>query len=310
MKKMIKTIISVIATVLVVNVLAPLHSVTAQENKAPEELTIGFTVSTLNNPAFVFLKDQIEEIGAENGSTIVVLDAQNDAATQANNMDDFIQQGVDAIIVNPVDSAAITTSVEAANAANIPVVAVDRSSDGGEVLSVIVSDNVLGGQMAAEYLIEVLGENAKIGVVEGVPGASATRERGEGFNNGAEGKLDIVASQTANFDRAEALVVTENMLLANPDIQGIFAQNDEEALGALEAKKAAGLEDVVIIGFDGAELALESIEDGELDATIGQRFDEMARLSLDAIYKYYAGEEVEEQILAPVELITQENIGE
>ncbi|MGO1642068.1 MAG: substrate-binding domain-containing protein [Lactobacillus amylovorus] len=310
MKKTLKFVVGLITAVLFLGVLTPFQSTSAQETKNPEDLTIGFTVSTLNNPAFVFLKDQIEEFGKESGSTIVVLDAQNDAATQANNVDDFIQQGVDAIIINPVDSAAITTSVEAANAAEIPVVAVDRSSDGGEVLSVIVSDNVLGGQMAAEYLIEVLGEDAKIGVVEGVPGASATRDRGQGFNDGAEGVLDIVASQTANFDRAEALTVTENMLLANPEIQGIFAQNDEEALGALEATKAAGREDVVIIGFDGAELALEAIEAEELHATIGQRFDEMARLSLEAIYNFYAGEEVEAEIFAPVELITQENIGE
>lgn len=310
MKKTLKLVVSIIATVLFLGVFSPFQSTAAQETKNPEDLTIGFTVSTLNNPAFVFLKDQIEEFGQESGSTIVVLDAQNDAATQANNVDDFIQQGVDAIIINPVDSAAITTSVEAANEAGIPVVAVDRSSDGGEVLSVIVSDNVLGGQMAAEYLIEELGEGAKIGVVEGVPGASATRDRGQGFNEGAEGKLEIVASQTANFDRAEALTVTENMLLANPEIQGIFAQNDEEALGALEAVKAAGREDVVIIGFDGAELALEAIEAGELHATIGQRFDEMAKLSLEAIYNFYAGEEVEAEIFAPVELITQENIGE
>lgn len=310
MKKFIKTVISLFASVLLMGALSPFQSITAQENKKPEELTIGFAVSTLNNPTFVYLTDQLEQFGEENGSTIVVLDAQNDAATQANNMDDFIQQGVDAIIVNPVDSAAITPSVEAANDANIPVVAIDRSSDGGEVLSAIVSDNVLGGQLAAEHLIEVLGENAKIGVLEGVPGASATRDRGQGFTETAEGKLEIAASQTANFDRAEALVVAENMLLANPDMQGIFAHNDEMALGALEAKLAAGAEDVVIIGFDGTELALESIEAGDLNGTIGQRFDEMAKLSLQAVYDHFAGEEVEPEIFAPVELITQETAGE
>ncbi|MBF6626362.1 substrate-binding domain-containing protein [Aerococcaceae bacterium zg-BR9] len=304
-----KKLIAIIAVLLVV--LGNMSFVVSgQEKKKPEDLTIGFSVSTLNNPAFVYLKDQVEAIGKENKTKIIVLDAQNDAATQANNIDDFIQQKVDAIIINPVDSSAITTSVEAANKANIPVVTVDRSSEGGKVLSLIVSDNVLGGKMAAEYLIDKLGENAKIGVVEGIPGASATRERGEGFTKAAKGKLDIVSSQSANFDRAEALVVTENMLLSNPEIKGIFAQNDEEALGALEAAISAGREDVVIIGFDGAQLAVESIKNKELDATIGQRFDEMARLSLESIYKYYAGEEVESEILAPVELISQDNIKE
>lgn len=275
------------------------------KNKEPKDLKIGFSISTLNNPAFVYLKDQIEENAKKEGSKIIVADAQNDSAKQSDNMDDFIQQKVDAIIVNPVDSSAIAPSVEAANDANIPVVAVDRSSDGGEILSLIVSDNVKGGEMAAKYLIDTLGENAKVAMIEGIPGASATNERGEGFKKGAKGKLDIVASQNGDFDRAKSLTVTENILQANPEIKGIFAQNDEEALGALEAVKAAKRDDIVIIGFDGAEDALKSIEEKELNATIGQRFDEMAKLSLDSIYKHYKGEKVDKEIFAPVELITQ-----
>lgn len=273
--------------------------------KKPGDLTIGFSISTLNNPAFVYLKDQIEEQAEENGAEIIVSDAQNDSAKQSNSIDDLIQKGVDAIIVNPVDSAAITPAVEAANSANIPVVTVDRSADGGEILSLIVSDNVKGGEMAAQFLIDTLGEGAKVAMIEGIPGASATNERGEGFTKGAEGKLEIVASQNGDFDRAKSLTVTENILQAHPEIKGIFAQNDEEALGALEAVKAAKRDDIVIIGFDGAEAAIESIDAGELDATIGQRFDEMARLSLEAVYNYYQGKDVEKEIFAPVELITQ-----
>ena len=274
-------------------------------SKESGDLTIGFSISTLNNPAFVYLKDQIEEKAEENGTKIIVSDAQNDSAKQSNSMDDLIQQGVDAIIVNPVDSAAIAPSVEAANDANIPVVTVDRSTDGGEILSLIVSDNVKGGEMAAQYLIDTLGEGAKVAMIEGIPGASATNERGEGFKNGAEGKLEIVASQNGDFDRAKSLIVTENILQAHPEIKGIFAQNDEEALGALEAIKAAKRDDIIIIGFDGAEAAIESINSGDLDATIGQRFDEMASLSLEAIYNYYQGKDVEKEIFAPVELITK-----
>lgn len=274
-------------------------------SKEPGDLTIGFSISTLNNPAFVYLKDQIEEKAEEAGAKIIVSDAQNDSARQSNSMDDLIQQGVDAIIVNPVDSAAIAPAVEAANDANIPVVTVDRSSDGGEVLSLIVSDNVKGGEMAAQYLIDTLGEGAKVAMIEGIPGASATNDRGEGFKKGAEGKLEIVASQNGDFDRAKSLIVTENILQAHPEIKGIFAQNDEEALGALEAIKAAKRDDIIVIGFDGAEAAVESINSGELDATIGQRFDEMARLSLEAVYSYYQGKDVEKEIFAPVELITQ-----
>lgn len=270
-----------------------------------KKLKIGYSVSTLNNPAFVYLSDEVEKNAKEEGAEIIVSDAQNDSAKQLDSIDDFIQQGVDAIIVNPVDSSAITPAVESANEADIPVIAVDRSSDGGEVLSVIVSDNVKGGEMAAEYLISVLGEGAKIAVVEGIPGASATNERGEGFKKAAKGKLEIVASQAGDFDRGKSLTVAENILQAHPDVKGIFAQNDESALGVLEAVKAAKRDDIYVIGFDGAELAVESIEKGELHATIGQKFDEMAKLSVQAVIDYYAEKDVDAEILAPVELIQQ-----
>lgn len=275
------------------------------EKKTPDKIKIGYSVSTLNNPAFVYLSDEVEKNAKEKGAEITVSDAQNDSAKQLDSIDDFIEQGVDAIIVNPVDSSAITPAVESANEAGIPVVAVDRSSDGGEVLSVIVSDNVKGGEMAAEYLISVLGEGAKIAVVEGIPGASATNERGKGFETGAKDKLEIVASQAGDFDRGKSLTVAENILQAHPDVKGFFAQNDESALGVLEAVKAAKRDDIVIIGFDGAELAIESIDKGELNATIGQRFDEMAKLSVQAVLDYYADVKVESEILAPVELIKQ-----
>lgn len=276
------------------------------ENKKPEDLKIGFSVSTLNNPAFVHLTDEIKADAKKEGSKITVSDAQNDSAKQSDAMDDFIQQGVDAIIVNPVDSAAITPSVEDANEANIPVVTVDRSSDGGKVLSLIVSDNVKGGKMAAKYLTTTLGEDAKVAMIEGIPGASATRDRGKGFKQGAKGHLDIVASQDGEFDRGKSLTVAENIIEAHPEIKGIFAQNDEEALGAMEAVKAAKRDDIVVIGFDGADDALKSIKNKELDATIGQQFDQMAELSLKAVYNHYQGKKADKEILAPVSLIEQE----
>ncbi len=162
------------------------------------------------------------------------------------------------LLINPVDSAAIVPAVEAANNANIPVIAIDRSSDGGTLLTTVASNNEEGGKMAAEFILEQLGENAKVVELEGVPGASATRERGKGFDDYAKDKLDVVEKQSANFNRAEGLTVMENILQANNDIQGVFAQNDEMALGAAEAM--GNREGVVIVGFDGTEDGLKAIE--------------------------------------------------
>lgn len=276
------------------------------EEKSASELVVGVSISTLSNPFFVTLEEGVNELAGENGTEIVSVDAQDDSAKQINDIDDLIQQGVDILLINPVDSAAITPAVESANNAGIPVVMMDRSSEGGEVVTLVASNNIAGGEMAAEYIQEISGDQARTVQLEGTPGASATRERGEGFQNVAEGSLEVLDSQTANFDRAEGLTVMENILQAHSGIQAVFAQNDEMALGAIEAIKGAGLEDEIqVIGFDGTEDGIAAVEDGRLSATVAQQPEEMGKLSLQAAYDFFAGEEVPGKIDSPLELVTE-----
>lgn len=263
---------------------------------------IGLSVSTLNNPFFVTLSDGAEAKADELGATVTVVDAQDNASKQASDVEDLIQQGVDLIIINPVDSQAVVSSVESANAANIPVVTVDRSSEGGEVVAHIASDNVAGGELAGEYLLELAGEGAAVVELEGIAGSSAARDRGQGFNNVADGKLDVVAKQTANFNRAEGLTVMENILQSNPDIKGVFAHNDEMALGALEAIEAAG-KDIIVIGFDATDDAVKSVENGKLAGTIAQKPEQIGEKAMEAAIKALKGEEVEASIPVDLELI-------
>lgn len=271
---------------------------------SPEEITIGVSISTLNNPFFDDIRQGIQETAENAGATVRVSDAQDDSATQSNDIDDLITQDVDVLVINPVDSAAIQSSVEAANSANIPVITLDRSSDGGTVLSYIASNNVAGGEMAAEFILEEIGEDGKVVQLEGVPGASATNERGEGFETIANQSLEIVDSQSANFNRAEGLSVMEDMLQSHDDIQAVFAQNDEMALGALEAVQSAGLEDeIVIVGFDGNEDAVDSVEAGDLDATVAQQPYEMGRIAVETIFDFFAGESIDDEIDSPLELV-------
>lgn len=275
-----------------------------EAEKAPEEITIGVSISTLNNPFFDDMRQGIQETAEEAGAEVRVSDAQDDSATQTNDIDDLITQGVDVLVINPVDSAAIQSSVENANSANIPVITLDRSSDGGQVLTYISSDNVAGGEMAAEFILEQIGENGKVVQLEGVPGASAANERGEGFNNVAQDNLDVIDSQSANFNRAEGLSVMEDMLQSHGDIQAVFAQNDEMALGALEAiQSSASADDIIVVGFDGNEDAIASVENGGLDATVAQQPYEMGRIAVETIFDFFAGESVEEQIDSPLELV-------
>ena len=270
--------------------------------EASGDYTIGFSVSTLNNPFFVTLNEGAEEKAAELGATLTVVDAQDNASKQASDIEDLIQQEVDLIMINPVDSEAVAAAVESANSANVPVITVDRSAAGGEVVSHIASDNTAGGEMAAEHLVSIVGEGAAVAELEGVPGSSAARERGEGFNNIAADSLDVVAKQTANFNRAEGLSVMENILQANPDITGVFAHNDEMALGALEAIEASG-KDIAVVGFDATDDAVKAVEDGRLDGTIAQKPEMIGEMAVEAAVQSLEGEEVEASIPVELELV-------
>jgi len=276
----------------------------AEPKESMEDVTVGVSISTLNNPFFVSLKEGIEAKAKEKGMKVSVVDAQDDTAKQVSGIEDLILKKVDLLIINPTDSAAISSAVQSANDAGIPVITVDRSADEGEVVTFIASDNVAGGEQAAKYIVEQLGEKAKVVELEGVSGASATRERGEGFHNIADKQLDVVSSQTAEFDRTKGLNVMENMLQGNKDIQGVFAHNDEMALGAIEAIKATG-KDILVVGFDGNEDALKAVEAGDLSATIAQQPALIGEEAITAAEKILKGEKVEETISVPLKLVTK-----
>ena len=266
--------------------------------------TIGFSVSTLNNPFFVSMKEGVEAQAKALGLKVKIVDAQNDPAKQANDISDLLESGVSVLIINPVDSAAISTSVEAANAKNIPVITVDRSADKGKVVAHIASDNVKGGEMAAQLIADKVGKAAKVAEIEGIPGASATRERGQGFHNVADKDLTVVAKQSADFDRTKGLNVATNILQANPDVQAIFAHNDEMALGAIQAAKSAG-KTIFIVGFDGTADADKAVKDGTLAATIAQQPDQMGKLAIDTAQKVIKGEAVEAKIPVDLKVVTK-----
>ncbi|MGB4008441.1 MAG: D-ribose ABC transporter substrate-binding protein, partial [Bacillota bacterium] len=235
---------------------------------------IGLAISTLNNPFFVDLRDGALEEAKKAGLGITVADAQNDPNRQLSQVENFIQQGVNIILVNPCDSAAIVSAIKAANRAKIPVITVDRGADGGEVICHIASDNVQGGQMAGEYLAKLIGYKGKVVEIQGIPGASAARDRGKGFNEVMKKypNIKIVARQEAGFDRAKGMTVMENILQAQPDIDGVFCHNDEMALGALRAIEAAGrLSAIKIVGFDATDDAIKAVKDGKLVATVAQK---------------------------------------
>lgn len=260
---------------------------------------IGMVISTLNNPFFVSMKDGAENKAKELGYELLVLDSRDDGATERSNVEDLVQKGVEVIIVNPTDSDAVGNAIQVANDSKIPVVTVDRNSNKGEVASHIASDNVAGGKMAAEFILEKLGEKGNVVEIQGLPGTSAARDRGKGFHNGIKGKdgVKVVASQPADFDRQKGLSVMENIMQATPDFDAVFCHNDEMALGAVKALTG---KKVTIVGFDGNEDAIKAVESGELTATVAQQPDLMGSIGVENAVKIAKGESVEKEI--PVEL--------
>ena len=277
----------------------------AEEGAATVEGSVGLSLSTLNNPFFVTLSDGAEAKAKELGVDLIVVDAGDDSAKQTSDIEDLISKNIAVLIVNPVDSDAVAPAVEDAIEKGIKVIAVDRVVNGVDVDCSIASDNVAGAKMAADYLVELAGEGAKTAELEGVNGASATIDRGEGFHSVADEKLDVVASQTANFNRAEGMTVMENMLQANPDIQCVFAHNDEMALGAIEA---IGDKEIIVAGFDATDDAIEAVKEGTMAATVAQQPDLMGATAVETATKLMAGETVEKTLPVEVSLITKDNV--
>ena len=209
--------------------------------------------------------------------------------------------------MNPVDSDAVTGAVEAAIAKGVRVISVDRVVNGVDIDCQIASDNVAGAELATQYIVDTLGENVKTAELVGTSGASAAIDRSQGFHNIADKKLKVVASQTADFDRTQGMTIMENMLQADSSIQAVFAGNDEMALGAVEAISGAK-KDVLVVGFDATDDAIEAIRQGRMGATIAQQPDLIGSTAVENAIRLTKGESIPKEIPVEVTLITKDTV--
>ena len=206
--------------------------------------TIGFAVSTLANPFFVTAANAAKVEAAAKGETLLVTDGANAQATQTTQIEDFIAQKVDAIIINPIDSNGAVAAVKEANDANIPVILFLRKiGTGATSAALLLYDNVALGKLDATDLFTMLAGTGKVAVLTGIPGLATATDRTTGIHQAltAFPGINVVSEQTAQFDRATASTVMENIFQAHPDITGIVSENDEMTLGAIAALKSAGV---------------------------------------------------------------------
>ena len=270
--------------------------------------SVGLAVSTQNNPFFVTLVEGARDAANKLGVDLQVTDAGDDAAKQTTDIETLVASGISVLVVNPVDSDAVAGAVQAAISKGVRVISVDRVVNGVEVDCAIASDNVAGAAMATQFIVDTLGEGAVVAELQGITGASAAIDRSAGFHSVADTKLQVVASQTANFDRPQGMSVMENMLQGNGEIQAVFAANDEMALGALEAISGAG-RDILVVGFDATDDALKAIKAGRMGATIAQQPALLGATAVENAMNLINGQSIEKSIPVEVSLITAENVG-
>jgi ribose transport system permease protein len=273
---------------------------------------VGMSLSTLNNPFFVQMKEGAQAEAEKAGVDLTVTDAQNDASQQANQLQNFTSSGISSIIVNPVDSDAVGPGVRSANKADIPVIAADRGVNKADTATLVASDNVAGGRLAADALADKLGGKGSIVILQGTAGTSASRERGAGFAEGLKAYPDIkvVAKQPADFDRTKGLDVMTNLIQSHPGITGVFAENDEMALGAAKALGSRAGKSVPVVGFDGTPDGLKAVEAGSLYASVAQQPAELGKIAVRNAVKAAKGEKVESAVKVPVKVVTRENVAD
>ena len=291
----------------------PADDTSSTQNTSEPTATVGVTLLTMTHPFFQNLAAGLEEEGAKNDIAVTVTSAEFDIARQRNQISDFIVQGVDAIVMSPADSKAIGTAIEEANEAGIPIFTVDIASlaEGVDIVTHIATDNYSGGKLAGEAVLEVLGDAGKVAIIDH-PEVESVILRTRGFHEvieeaNAGGKnIEIVAQLTGGGTKDRAFRVAEDILQAHPDLDVVFAINDDTALGTVAAIEKAGKSGTVqVIGFDGTNEARRAIRDGKIYADVIQHPRQLGSMSIQSIIRYMGGETLPAEQLIPATLYRQ-----
>lgn len=313
MKRTMKRILAVLCAALLMTALTACGGDSSEESSGGgnDQITIGFTNMADTDVFCKYTMDQFVQQAEAKGWSVTTADAELDTKKQIDQVNNFIASKVDVIVIEAVDSDAIVPGIEAANQANIPVICLVCDATGGDFIYV-GSDNYQCGQAQAEFYNEALPENAKIVYLAGTPGLTHSNLRHDGFfENFKRDDVEVVAELSANFEREEGMKIMQDLIQAHPQIDGVVSANDQMALGAVQALKAADrLNGVVICGVDATEDGMRSIKEGEMTGSMLYNGIVQAQNTVMSIEKILAGEETESRVISPFELVTQDNVDE
>jgi ribose transport system substrate-binding protein len=288
----------------------------ASPDAKPEKPVIGVSLLTLTNPFFRDLGNAIKAEGEKRGYEVILTAGDYEIGKQKNQVSDFVVQDVAAIIVTPIDSKAIATSIAEANRAGIPVFTADIKAlaEDAKVVCHVATDNYQAGRMAGKALVEALGGRGKVGVIDH-PEVESVIMRTRGFLDELEEQhaksgvnIEVVARLPAGGAKDRGFQVAQDMLQAHPDLNAFFAINDPSALGAVAAVENAGKSaQITIVSIDGLPEGKQAIRDGKIYADAIQHSDVIGRKTVEAIESYMSGEEVPAEVLIPTDIYRRED---
>lgn len=304
--------------VVVLALLVPSVFALAQDEDRPE---IALVMKSLGSEFFKVMEEGAIEYAEERGDLELIplgTQTQEELDQQIQLVENVITQEVDAIVIAPMDSQALVRPLKEAIDAGITVINIDVMLDEetkeefGLDLGFVGPDNVEAARMVGEVMANELGEGGKVIIIEGIPAAINAAQRKEGFEQAIEdGGLELLTSNTANWETEQAFNLTSNLLTRYPEVQGIMAANDAMAIGVVQALDAAGRDDVLVVGFDHDPSIRPLVQEGKVLATIEQFAAAQAAIGIDvAMEALETGEQLEGWLKTPVVLITADNVGE
>lgn len=283
------------------------------ESGSGKKLVVGATMLSMQNEFIVNVSDEMEAKAKELGVELITVDAERSALKQVEQVESFIAQGVDAIIMNPCEVEASSPAVKLAMDANIPIINVN-SETSAKPTAFVGSDDTESARIAMKYLAEKLRGKGNVLIMHGFMGQAAQIKRDNGAKEilKANPGMKLLAEQTGEWDRAKAMSLMENWIQSfGPKINAVFAHNDEMGMGAVKALEAAGLKDkVIVVSIDAIPDALQSVKKGALNATIFQNAQEQGGKAIETAVKAAKKEKFEKEIFIPFQLVTKENVGE
>jgi ribose transport system substrate-binding protein len=283
-------------------------------------IKIGYCTPSLNAPFYVVLTEYIKKYAEGYGMKCVSADGQDDIIKQITSMEDLIAQGINVLILNPLDHKALVPAVNAAVKAGIPVFIVDSYIDpAAKYITSVQANNQGNGELIGEWIVNKMGKSAiKAALISGSQGNPIGKEKRLGFIRGfseaqlmSKGSVDltIVSQGWGNWTNNGGLKAMEDILVANPDINLVVAENDAMGMGALKTINEAGKQpDIIVVGFDGQKEAYELIKEGKFAATALNSPRELAKLSVESVVKYLNGDRIDKVIYTRAVLITKENV--